>query len=222
MLNLLSLFSAFSLMASQQSLAIAMPVPVKNEAKPLASHEMSLEKRYDVASVNEVFKDNILLNTAYLRGEPVNPKAVDWNRVRQPFTYQFSLEPGQTFAYHNDVKPAYTNVVKTTNAHFNAQEGFRSSGYLYGDGICHLASLIYWTAKDAGLQAEAPTNHNFAKINEIPHEYGVSIYNVPGKTATNSAQNLYVTNNQSYPVEFVLRYNGDQLQMSAFKNTTVS
>jgi len=212
MFNLFALFTSFSLItANQQPLPLALPVPVRYQAKPLASHEMSLEKRYDIASVNEVFKDNILLNLAYLEGKPINPRSVDWNSVKQPFTYQFSLKPGQTFAYHNDVKSGYSNVVKTTNAHFNAQEGFKSDGYLYGDGVCHLASLIYWTAKDAGLQAEAPTNHDFMKINQIPRQFGVSIYNVPGQTATNTNQNLYVTNTTQNTVNFVFNYDGHNL-----------
>lgn len=211
MFSLLSLFSVFSLIANPQPLAVIMPVPASHDAKTLASHEISLEKRSDVASVNKVFKDNILLNIAYLRGDTINPKTVNWNRVQQPFTYQFSLEPGQTFAYHNDVKQNYTNVVKTTNAHFNAQEGFRSSGYLYGDGICHLASLIFWTAKDAGLQAEAPINHDFAKINQISREYGVSIYSMPGQKAANSNQNLYVTNSTQNTVNFVFTFDGHNL-----------
>lgn len=215
MISLLSLFATLNLLsasAAPKPLPIAIPVPVIFEAKPLASHEMSLEKRYDVASINTVFKDNILLNLAYLNGEPINPRSVDWSRIRTPFTYNFSLEPGQTFAYHSDVKQGYGNVVKTTNAHFSAQEGFKSSGYLYGDGVCHLASIIYWTAKDAGLHAEAPTNHDFMKINEIPKEYGVSIYNLPGQTAANSAQNLYVTNTTSKTVNFVFNYNGHSLE----------
>ena len=191
---------------------ITLPISHTYEAKTLSSHEMSLGKRYDVASVNEVFKDNILLNMAYLRQEPVNPKAVDWNSVRKPFTYNFKLEPGQTFAYHSDVKQGYANIAKTTNAHFNAQEGFKSSGYLYGDGVCHLASLIYWSAKDAGLQAEAPTNHDFAKINQIPKEYGVAIYNVPGQTTVNNNQNLYITNTTSKTVNFVFNYDGQNLE----------
>ena len=212
MINLLSLFSAFGLIiGNQQALTIALPVPVKYEAKPLASHEMSLDQRYDVPSVNEVFKDNILLNLAYLKNEPVNPRAVNWNQVEKPFSYQFSLQPGQTFAFHNDVKPNYTNVVKTTNAHFNWDEGFKSDGYLTGDGVCHLASLIYWTAKDAGLAAEAPTNHDFMKINQIPKQHGVAIYDAPGQTDANSNQNLYVTNNTPKTVNFVFNYDGHNL-----------
>lgn len=212
MLNLLSIFAVFSFIAShQQPLPVAMPVPVKYEAKALASHEMSLDHRYDVASVNQVFKDNILLNIAYLKNEPINPKAVNWNQIEQPFSYQFSLKPGQTFAFHDDVKPNYTNVVKTTNAHFDWDEGFKSDGYLTGDGVCHLASLMYWTAKDAGLQTEAPTNHDFMKINEIPKKYGVAIYDAPGQTATNINQNLYVTNNTPKTVNFVFNYDGHNL-----------
>lgn len=194
---------------------IYSPIPNTLPQKDvLASHSISMSNRWDNPATNDVFKDNILLNIAYMRGDEIDPHSVNWEEARLPFTYQFSLEPGQTFAYHNDAKPAYTNVVKTTNAHFNAQEGFRSSGYLYGDGVCHLASLIYWTAKDAGLQAEAPTNHNFAKINEIPREYGVSIYSMPGQKATNSAQNLYVTNSTQNTVHFVFSYDDGVLRVS--------
>ncbi|MDP3941703.1 MAG: VanW family protein, partial [bacterium] len=129
----------------------------------LVTREISLSERYPNRSVNEVFKDNILLNLAYMRGV-VNPsRDVDWDTVKKPFTYSLTLHPGEVFAYHDDVLPSYTSqALKTTNAHFNSAEGFKSDGYLVGDGVCHLASLIYWAAKDAHLESLAPTNHNFA------------------------------------------------------------
>lgn len=84
---------------------------------------------------------------------------------------------------------------------------------LTGDGVCHLASLIFWAAHEAGLSTLAPTNHDFAVINEIPKSYGVSIYNLPGGFDIGAKQNLYITNNRSSPVTFVFDYDGDNLSL---------
>ncbi len=162
----------------------------------LSSHEISLENRYPVKSVNEIFKYNIL-HTLDLMGEE-----------------EFILRPGETFAFHDDVMPEYKDsLVKTTNAHFNAQDGFKFSGLYYGDGVCHLASLIYWVALDAGLNAKAPVNHNFMPIPEIERQFGVSIYSNPYSKGANSQQNLYVTNNREKPVEFKFEYKDEKLKL---------
>ena len=171
----------------------------------IAQKEMSLENRQSNKWVNQVFKDNILLNLSYMSGQ----------EVKNPFQYEFKLEPNKTFAFHDDVEDKYKqNLVKTTNAHFNSQEGFKTDGYLFGDGVCHLASLIYWVAKEAGLEAEAPTNHDFAKIADIPKEYGVSIYNMPGSKSSNARQNLYVTNNKAKPITFKFEYKDNKVKVS--------
>ena len=175
--------------------------------KILATHNISLEKRY-----YPVQKENILLNLAYMDNKVQSPKSVNWGEVLKPQTYSFRLNPGEQFAFHDDPLPKYTNVVKTTNAHFNAQEGFTNAGYMYGDGVCHLASLIYWVALDAGLETEAPTNHNFMAIPEIDKKYGVSIYSNPNRKGQ-ARQNLYITNNKENPVEFQFNYNGDKLEV---------
>lgn len=173
----------------------------------MAEKEMSLDNRYGNSFVNDVFKDNILLNLAYLNGQVTKASDIKWDQVTRPFQFEFKLEPNKTFAFHSDVKDTYKDsLVKTTNAHFNAQEGFKSDGYLFGDGVCHLASLINWAAKDAGLTVEAPTNHNFANIPDVPKEYGVSIYSNPGSTGSNALQNLYITNNQNKPIAFKFEY----------------
>ena len=172
----------------------------------LGQKELSLTNRQPDEWVNTVFADNILLNLAYLRGTH-SGRQVNWDEVKKPFEYSFRLDPNQSFAYHDDVLEKYEGkVTKTTNAHFNAQEGFKSSGWLFGDGICHLASLLYWAALDAGLEAEAPTNHNFMKINDVPKEYGVSIYSNPYAKGSNSKQNLYITNNKEKAVTFKFKY----------------
>lgn len=186
--------------------------------QPLASESISLLNRQPDKYVNGVFRDNILLNMAYLSGAVTHRKDIDWNRIRKPFTYQFELKPGQVFAFHEDVLPQYKDqIAKTTNAHFNAQEGFVSDGYLVGDGVCHLASLIYWVAKEAGLEAEAPANHNFAAIAGIDRKYGVAVYSYPGRTAANARQNLYIKNNLLVPVVFKFNYSGDNLELGIFE-----
>lgn len=196
-------------------LTLVVTQPLKVDEHVMASRAMSLDKRYGNAWVNNVFKDNILLNFAYLRGDVSNSSGINWDEVQKPTTYDFTLEPGKVFTYHDDVLPQYAGkVVKTTHAHFNAQEGFKSDGYLMGDGVCHFASLLYWAAKDAGLSAYAPSNHDFAQIPQIPREYGVAIYSEPGATYANARQNLYITNNQNVPVTFRLAFDGHDLKVT--------
>lgn len=180
----------------------------------LASHEISLEYRYPDKNISDIFKDNILLNLAYMDGRVTKKVDVNWDEIRKPFKYEFRLDTGQTFAYHDDVLSRYYgSVTKTSSAHFNGLEGFRSSGYLYGDGVCHLASLIYWVAKDAGLDAYAPTNHNFMNIPEIPREYGVSIFSNPYIKGNDAMQNLYITNNKEKPIIFKFYYSEEKLKL---------
>jgi hypothetical protein len=180
----------------------------------LATHSISLENRYGNSFVNGVFRDNILLTMAYLDGTVTSKNDISWEKVTSPFKYEFMLLPGQGFAFHDQILPEYKeNVVKTTNAHFNYQDGFKSDGYLMGDGVCHLASLIYWAAKDAGLNAVSPVDHDFAKIPEVPKEFGVSIYALPGAFENSARQNLYITNNIDKPVSFEFNYDGVNLQL---------
>jgi hypothetical protein len=197
--------AATAIMTFSQALA-PMPTHV------LASHEMSLDNRYSVKSVSDVFEDNILLNLAYMRGLIQSNNKVTWEEVKKPFHYEFKLEPNKTFAYHEDVLSEYKDsLVKTTQAHFNAQEGFKTDGYLFGDGVCHLASLIYWVSKDANLDAKAPTNHDFMAIPEIDKQFGVSIY------SNNKQQNLYVTNNTDKNITFYFDFADDKLRVSVLK-----
>lgn len=180
----------------------------------LASRSLSMEDRYDNKFVNDVFKDNILLAMSYLDGAVKTKEDISWDKVEAPFHYEFTLQPGQEFAFHDGVLPAYSkNVAKTTNSHFNSYEGYKSDGYLIGDGVCHLASVIYWAAKDAGLSASAPSNHNFAKINDVPKEYGVAIM------SPSPLGNLYITNNLDKPVTFVFDYKNSVLTVSVVKSS---
>src|SRR3989337_3976619 len=95
----------------------------------LAQREMSLDNRYPNSFVNDVFKKNILLNLAYASGKVSSVKDIVWEEITKPFQFEFSLEPSKTFAFHQDVAEKYReSLVKTTNAHFNALEGFKTDG----------------------------------------------------------------------------------------------
>lgn len=203
-----SFFITLSLLASIA--ATNLPVPVTHV---LGGMQFSLSNRYPVASVSDVFSDNILLTLGYMRGI-VRSGHVDWNSVKSPFTYSFVLQPGEVFAFHDSVLPEFAGkVVKTTNAHFGSQDGFESDGYLVADGVCHLASLINEAATRAGLKVVAPTNHDFAAIPEIPREYGTAIYYMPGQDGTNAQQNLYVENNKDTPVTMTFTYKDSELRV---------
>lgn len=140
---------------------------------------------------------------------------IDWIEINKPFTLNITLQPGEIFAFHNDILASFKNRrVKTTNANFSAGEGFLSDGLLYGDGVCHLASLINWTANDARLSVFAPTRHDFANIPEIPKEYGVSIYTSRVHDLNSQRQNLYIENTQSYPVILIFDYKDGVLSVS--------
>lgn len=181
--------------------------------KILATHEISLEERY-----YPVQKENILLNLAYMDGRVKSKEDINWDEIAKPFHAEFKLDPGKTFAFHDDILPEYQDsLVKTTQAHFNSQEGFKPGGSLFGDGVCHLASLIYWVALDAGLEAKAPTNHDFMAIPEISREHGVSIYNNPAVLGSNAQQNLYITNSKDKTITFKFEYDGTNLKVSALQ-----
>lgn len=202
-------------LSAQMSTDVVSPLLMD---KVLATHQISLENRYPVKSVSDIFRDNILLNLYYMDDKISSAKDINWDQIRKPASFEFSLEPGKTFAYHDDVLSLYKDsLVKTTHAHFNSQEGFKTDGYLFGDGVCHLASIIYWVAQDANLSAEAPTNHDFMTIPEISKEYGVSIYSNPFAKGSHTQQNLYVTNNKNKAITFKFEYDGTNLKVSALE-----
>lgn len=181
----------------------------------LAEREISLNKRQNDKFVNNVFKYNILLNLAYLRRKVTKYQEVKEDEVTKSFYYELKLKPQEVFAFHNNILPEYKDKVSfTTNAYFGFEQGFKSDGYLYGDGVCHLASLIYWAAKDAKLDAVAPTNHDFRDIPEIPREFGVSIYYMPGADYGSALQNLYIRNNRKNLISLNFHYEDDKLKVS--------
>src|SRR5579859_1702716 len=59
----------------------------------LSTHSMSLADRYPNASVNTVFKNNILLTLSYMSGDVKNSSQINWTTVTKPTTYVLTLEP---------------------------------------------------------------------------------------------------------------------------------
>lgn len=188
--------------------------PVVPQNRVLTEANYSLTNRYSNTYVNDVFTDNILLTLAYMGGKVKKGENIAWNDVEKPGTNSLVLKPGESFAFHDTVLPKYKDSAKlTTNAHFNSFEGFKSDGWLVGDGVCHLASFMYAVAKQAGLASEAPTRHDFAKIPDVPRELGVSIYYMPDNPGSSTAQNLYITNNFSKTIAFVFTHDKENLNI---------
>lgn len=187
--------------------------------KVLSAHEFSMEKRYGDKFVNHVFAENILLTLAYARGAVKLDTPVNWDLVNRPFSFDVSLNPGVTLAYHDSLLDKYekSGALVFTQAHFNGAEGFLSDGYLIGDGTCQLASLIRWVGDDAGLAVEAPVNHDFAAIPEVPKEKGVAIYSNPNARGSSALQNLYIQNNRSHAVKLGFNYDGLILKVQAIE-----
>ncbi len=189
-------------------------VGVESNLKVLASREFSLDNRYGVTSVNEVMKKNILLYMAYLSGSVSDKKSIDWSEMNKPFKSSFELKPGEVFAFHDLVKAEYQGrVAVTTGTDFSAGDGYLSDGYLYGDGVCHLASLVNWVAQDAGLEVVVPKDHrSVGSIPGVADEYGVSIYKNKAENI-GANNNLYITNTKGQPVTFHFEFSGSQLRV---------
>lgn len=183
--------------------------------------DLSLANRYATTFVNEVFSDNIVLTLHYLKGDvPKVNGAIDWNKAREPFEVSFTLKPGETFAFQKDVLPQFSGKVgKTTNATFSYDQGFRSSGFLMGDGVCHLASFMNKAASEAGLLVVAPARHDFAQIPDIGREFGTSIFYMPGNTSGNAQQNLYITNASDSDVIFKFQVTKENIQLIIKKDS---
>lgn len=189
-------------------------MPEKPSVKVLSEVKYSLANRYSDKYVNNVFSDNILLTLAYMNGKVKEGEQIPWNMVKSSGVKTLVLKPGQTFAFHDEVLEKYKGKVDvTTNAHFNSSQGFKSDGWLVGDGVCHLASFMYVAAIKAGLLSEAPTRHDFAPIPDVPKKQGVSIFYSPNNPSSSTLQNLYITNNQAKTIAFVFDHAKDNLNI---------
>lgn len=204
----------FAILIAISAARTNLPAVLPAQVAVLSSHEIAMEKRQADPWVNNVFKENILLTIAYARGTAILGQPVDWNKVNAPFSWSLDIQPGKGISFHNLIYPKYQGITTPWNEiHYYTSEGFLSDGNLIGDGVCHIASLMAWAAKDAGLAVEAPTNHDFAPIPQVPKEEGVAIYYAPNDLFVSAKQNLYIQNNKEVPVRFVFDYNGTSLQI---------
>lgn len=211
MSGIISLFLIFSPADATISPAVSQTFVTKQNVL-LSEENYSLKNRYGNTFVNDVFADNILLTLAYMSGTVKEGAKIPWDSVRAPFTYKLVLQPGQVFAFHDKLLPEYKNKsVVTTNSKFNSSQGFRSDGWLVGDGVCHLASFINVVAKEANLDVKTLVRHDFAKIEDVSREDGVSIKYDPNSVSSSTRQNLYITNNREKPIAFVFTHENDAL-----------
>ena len=211
----ITLISTALLPVSHAAAPLLSPIPehllvfnIKEEV--LAEHFLDLTIRDEDANANQGFADNILLALHYLKGD-IEDSKVNWNWTRAPFEVSFTLQPGEVFAFHDNVLAEFANPVATMNSEFMTYEGYKSVWGLGGNGVCHLASLINWVATEAGLEVVAPNGHNFASIPGVPKKYGTSI------RSQSSNQNLYIINSFDYPVVFRFTANSQEISLSLLK-----
>lgn len=214
-LALVTLVSAFVLPVAQSEGGLLSPIPA-NQDVILAEHNLDLSNRSEDAKVNEIFADNILLALHYFAGDGQKVKG-DWEKVQEPFEFSFNLQPGETFAFHDSLLPEFRDLpVKTGGTNYSGQDGYKITGGLWGNGVCHLASLINWTASEAGLEVTAKVNHNFMAIPDVPRKFGASIRSLP-KSANSQNQNLYIKNNFDFSVEFVFSADNEAVGLKITK-----
>ncbi len=197
-LGIVTLVSTVLFPASEAAAPLLAPIPeylinVGLQEQVLAEHALDLTIRDGEEKINEVFAFNILKALEYLG------------------TDQFTLEPGEAFAFHANVLPEFENPKITFNSMFYVNEGYRAVGGLGGNGVCHLASLMNWVASETNLEVAAPINHSFAPVPGVPPEFGTSI------RSQSPTQNLYIRNNFDYPVNFVFSAEEDAVGLKISK-----
>lgn len=178
----------------------------------LSTGRMDLSYRYPVENTSKVFTENILINLYYLsrlgRGE--NGQVIEGFKPQENVTASFSLtlQPGEVFAFHDKVLDQYKeSKIIAPEGGYRAKDGYILLGGLYGNGVCHLATLMNYVAQHSGVEVTALTRHDFAAIPGFDREYGTSIStgNAPER------QNLYIKNDKEMPLELRFDLQGNEL-----------
>ncbi len=209
---LATLVSTVVMPATESAMPLLSPLPeylLFSHREVLVEQSLDLTVRDEDSQASQGFADNILLSLHYLKGDVELP--VNWGEVREPFVVSFTLQPGEIFAFHDNVLDEYVNPKVTMNSEFMTDEGYKSVWGLGGNGICHLASLMNWVAVEAGLEVVAKASHSFAPIPGVPQEYGTSI------RSQSQNQNLYIINSLGYPVSFVFKIDTQMVDLSLIK-----
>jgi hypothetical protein len=193
----------------------------------LARESLDLTKRVPDPVVTRIFADNILLNLHYMKGDisdvSYEPRkgevrTILWDKVREPFSFSIKISPGEVFSFHDIVLPEFEGrKFKTGWTQFSRVEGYKIFDGLWGNGVCHLATLINWVSTEAGLKVTARVNHDFFLVPGVDRRYGTSIVYIP-ESYTTKLQNLYVDNPFSFPVVFEFEANADRVNLSVIKD----
>ena len=208
LLALVTLISTVVLPTSESATPLLSPLPdylQYQEKQVLAEESLDLTMREPNQTANQGYADNILLALHYLKGDVTLP--IDWQTIREPFTISFVLQPGEIFAFHENVLAEFAHPAVTMNSEFLTTEGYKSVWGLGGNGVCHLASLMNWVASEAGLEVVAKANHSFALIPGISQEYGTSI------RSQSPSQNLYIINSLDQPVNFTFKISNNDVSL---------
>jgi hypothetical protein len=204
----LSAILSASLLLSSQPVIIS---PVAEGAGELAAPQkevlaegvLDLSSRNPNKSINEGFKENILVNLDYLYKD--RDKLI--------------LQPGEVFAFHKNIHADFKDAkVVTQESEYRASDGYKLVAGLYGNGVCHLATLMNYVASQAGFEVTAMVSHDFAPVPGIDRKYGTSIKFYPNIGGTSERQNLYIKNTKDCPVEFKFSQEGDLLKFVIIKN----
>ncbi|MCL5438660.1 MAG: hypothetical protein M1268_01585 [Patescibacteria group bacterium] len=195
----------------------------------LAEHSMDLRNRIEDKYENEVFSDNIILALHYFKGDANNfkidksktgPQNIEWEKIREPFSFSFELKPDEVFAFHRNISRDYLNSnIKTVGSRYNFEDGYKAVAGLSGNGVCHLASFINWTAQDVPLidgkklKVTAKVSHDFAEIPGVPQEFGTSIFYSPFGAGNSQNQNLYIKNTFPKPLKFTFSVKKEKVDL---------
>lgn len=224
--TLLGLATMIVTLASQPAELSASAMMVVQQDQVLAGHNLDLTKRLPTEFGARVFADNILLSLHYLKGDALEMGQkgqagqmgqMDFEKVEKPFTVEFTLKPNEVFAFHDNVLPELNPSAGgpkiTMHSKFFMDEGYKELGGLGGNGVCHLASLMNWVAKDAGLEVVAKVNHDFYPVPGVPRENGTAIL------SQSPDQNLYLKNTKDYPVSFEFKADANNVELKVVKKT---
>lgn len=178
----------------------------------LSTGRMDLSYRYPIENTSKVFTENVLVNLYHLsrlnKSEDAQIPQDFKFQENVPASFSLTLQPGEVFAFHDRVLNQYKDSkIIAPEGGYRPQDGYILLGGLYGNGVCHLATLMNYVAQHSGVEVTSLTRHDFAPVPGFDREYGTSIStgNAPEK------QNLYIKNDKEMPLELKFDLQGNEL-----------
>jgi len=228
----IQILSALLTPATPLAVPLVMPIAQsqleKYQYEVISTKVLSLKVRHPDKTVNDIFSDNILLNLHYIKGDINDLKTgkanagenmINWEKIREPFDFSVTLKPDETFAFHDDVLPEFKDEKIISGwTEFSYNDGYKQVDGLYGNGVCHLASVLNWLGITSRLEVTAKVNHDFFPVKGVPQKYGTSILYMGGYSS--QMQNLYIKNTYSHPITLVFNINPQRVVISVVKTTS--